>query len=226
MYDLQVENIREISDQYTILKCQVERQLGMDPGRCVTIGVTSCERGEGVSSVVLNLAMAFSQNPDNRVLVVDAKPNNIARTPMMKRLWKARNKPEAEPTDTTAVERSTENGSKLIRAEGNFDIILVQGKSNGARGYFKVEAFRLFLDKAREQYNLILVDAPAIKENSFTPLIASSLEGLLLVIEAGRVRRAVIERAAKDLRKMGGNLLGVVLNKQRFPIPGFIYRWI
>lgn len=225
MFDLQIEDTCELSDQYAVLKCHVERQLPIGPGSCVTVGVTSCRRGEGVSSVVLNLALAFSQNPETRVLVVDAKPNNIARTRMMKRLWKNRSAPR-EPAESTAIERTGRGDSKLIRTEGNFDIILVQGRPSRARGYFKVEPFRMFLEKAREQYNLILVDAPSIRESSFTPMIASSLEGLLLVIEAGGVRREVLKRAVEDVRKMGGQIMGVVLNKQRYPIPEFIYRWI
>lgn len=224
MFDLQVEDVREMSDQYSILKCHVERQLGVEPGSCVTVGVTSYRRGEGVSSVVLNLAMAFSQDPGMRVLVVDAKPNNIARTRMMKRLWDSEPAPE-EASESTEIQRA-QGDSRLVRAEGNFDIILVQGKTSRSRAYFKVDAFRMFLDKAREQYNLILIDAPSIKESSFTPMIASSLGGLLLVIEAGAVRAEALKRSVEDLKSMGGRIMGVVLNKQRFPIPEFIYKWI
>ncbi|MEN6626343.1 MAG: hypothetical protein ABFD69_08970 [Candidatus Sumerlaeia bacterium] len=227
MMELQIENARELSDQYTLLKCHVERQLKMSPDRCVTIGVTSCQPGEGVSSVVLNLAMAFSQDPAARVLVVDAKPNNISRFRMMRKLWKETPATdEKSGTEIVTADHPDHGSSQLVRADGNFDIILVQGKQNGARNYFKVDMFRLFLEKARGQYSLILVDAPAIRENSFTTLIASTLEGVLLVVEAGRVRREAIKKAADELQAMGGRILGVVLNRQRFPIPEFIYRWI
>lgn len=228
MLDLQIDNTPELSDQYALLRSHVERQLKMGSDTCATIVVTSYERGEGVSSVVLNMAMAFSQGSAARILVVDAKPNNIARLKTMQKLWK--NNGDSQPADpgTEIIEtgRPGYGENQMIRADGNFDIILVQGKQNGRNSYFRPDSFRMFLEKAREEYNVILVDAPAIRENSFTQLVAPGADGVIIVVEAGRVRREVLKRAMEELQKTGATMLGIVLNKQRYPIPEFIYRWI
>jgi Mrp family chromosome partitioning ATPase len=50
------------------------------------------------------------------------------------------------------------------------------------------------------------------------------VDGVVLVIEAERVRTPVIERAVDTLQDCGANVLGAVLNKRRFPIPRFLYK--
>jgi Mrp family chromosome partitioning ATPase len=46
----------------------------------------------------------------------------------------------------------------------------------------------------------------------------------VLVVEAGVTNKDQIERAARVIRETGGTLLGCVLNKRRYPIPGWLYR--
>jgi Mrp family chromosome partitioning ATPase len=50
------------------------------------------------------------------------------------------------------------------------------------------------------------------------------VDGVLLVLEAGKTRRHVAIRAKKELEEAGGKLLGVVLNKRRYHIPERVYK--
>ena len=56
--------------------------------------------------------------------------------------------------------------------------------------------------------------------------MASKADAGVLVVEAERIRREVIQRSIGTLEDLGANILGVVLNKRRYPIPGFIYRML
>ncbi len=46
----------------------------------------------------------------------------------------------------------------------------------------------------------------------------------VLVVAAGAVRREALRDGAAKLRTLGARVLGVVINKRRFPIPGAVYR--
>ena len=50
------------------------------------------------------------------------------------------------------------------------------------------------------------------------------MDGVVIVIEAGKTREQVAVRAKKELEEAGGKVLGVVLNKRKFYIPEWIYK--
>ncbi len=54
--------------------------------------------------------------------------------------------------------------------------------------------------------------------------IAAACGGAVLVIEAERTRAEVVEEAKRTLEATGVNLLGAVLNRRKYHIPGFIYQ--
>jgi Mrp family chromosome partitioning ATPase len=53
---------------------------------------------------------------------------------------------------------------------------------------------------------------------------AGSVDGCILVVEAGRTSWHASARARDLLQGAGLPTLGVVLNKRRFPIPPIVYR--
>ena len=84
--------------------------------------------------------------------------------------------------------------------------------------------FQGFLEQAKRKYQTIVVDCPPLSGSSGALLLATKADGVVLVVEARRVRHEVLNRALAQIEETGARLLGVVLNKRRFPIPNFIYR--
>jgi len=80
------------------------------------------------------------------------------------------------------------------------------------------------LKALREDFKLILLDMPPLAESSDALVMTPLTDGVVLVVEAEKTRWQVAENAREKLAMQGGNLLGVVLNKRRFYIPGFVYR--
>ena len=54
--------------------------------------------------------------------------------------------------------------------------------------------------------------------------LSRKASGVLLVVEAERTRAPIIEQARKVIETGGGRLLGVILNKRKHHIPGWIYK--
>ncbi len=75
-------------------------------------------------------------------------------------------------------------------------------------------------------YGFIVIDAGASLLAPETGLLASSTDGVILVVRANRTRREVAQRAVAALHKARCRVLGVILNDRRYPIPSFIYRRI
>jgi Mrp family chromosome partitioning ATPase len=75
-----------------------------------------------------------------------------------------------------------------------------------------------------ESYDYVLMDTDFIGSPFFSAPAVSSSDGVVLVIRAGKTNRQIAGRACDIVRRIGGKILGVVLNRREFPIPEFIYR--
>jgi succinoglycan biosynthesis transport protein ExoP len=75
------------------------------------------------------------------------------------------------------------------------------------------EAMRSLMDRLRQSYDYVIVDlsplAPVVDVRAITHLV----DCFVLVVEWGRTKIDVVEKALKTARGVSGNLLGVVLNK-------------
>jgi hypothetical protein len=66
--------------------------------------------------------------------------------------------------------------------------------------------------RAREVYDVVIVDAPPLLPVTDAALLAAHSEGALVVVRQGKTKREQLQLATKRLRAVGGRALGVVLN--------------
>jgi Mrp family chromosome partitioning ATPase len=59
---------------------------------------------------------------------------------------------------------------------------------------------------------MVLVDSPPMLPVADVAVLAPAVDGVLLVLEAGRTPREAAQHAVESLRQVGANLVGVVLN--------------
>lgn len=69
------------------------------------------------------------------------------------------------------------------------------------------------LARLRAMGDLLIVDAPPILSVSDAAVLAPLLDGVLLVVTAGRTRREAARAAREALDRVGANVLGVVLTE-------------
>jgi uncharacterized protein involved in exopolysaccharide biosynthesis/Mrp family chromosome partitioning ATPase len=181
--------------------------------------VVGCRRGEGVSSVTANLAASLARNSASPVLVVDA---NVCH-PSMHRIFGTRFSPGL--VDFVGS-RNGRRKSAVSRLTPDLHV-LTTGTTNGiARELFNTSSDGLAraMKEMRKPYRFILVDMPATGDMSSTARMASKCDGVILVVEAEHLRWEVVQREKEQLEKWHANIVGVVLNKRRYPIPGWLYR--
>ena len=180
-----------------------------------TFGITSCYPGEGVSTVAIELSVAAAAT-GMRVLLVDLN-------------WK---RPAIH--HAFAVERGPGLSEALANEGREHPAIQESHISNLSLltiGYF-VGDFNLVISlekmsrliRSLQEYELIVFDLCESVEAGPSLSLSSLLEGVLLVVEAERVRWEVALRVKELLIRSGANLLGVVLNKRCQRIPSWLYR--
>jgi capsular exopolysaccharide synthesis family protein len=171
-----------------------------------TIGITSAAEGEGKSTTVANLAVALAQN-GRRVIVVDAD----LRRPGQHALF--------------GVERDGGLANVLLGSETDLPLqethaagVLVLSSGTLPPNPPEVLSSRRFdqvMGLARAQAEFVLVDTPPAGALADTAMIAPRLDGILLVVSAGKTKRDLARRAREQLDRVNANLLGVVLTDVR-----------
>jgi capsular exopolysaccharide synthesis family protein len=191
---------------------------GTDVDCSQAIGVTSCVRGEGVSSVAANLAISAARSIEGPVLLVDA---NVTQ-PSIEQTFNVLHQScgltdvlygEADPWE--CVQESPVEHLRLMSAGVT--------KPHAAPTYSPDRISEL-LDAFKHEFRLIVFDLPVANELSTCYALASGLDGVLLVVEAEKVRSHVAQRAVKQLAEARANVLGVVFNKRRDHLPNWLFR--
>lgn len=104
--------------------------------------------------------------------------------------------------------------------------ILTAGKvaSNSVQ-IFSSDVFENFLEAQSEKFDIIILDTAPVMGLADTPLIARSVEGIVLVVEAGRAHRGQGKNTLKRLRDTGGRILGTVITKFDARSSGYGYNY-
>jgi capsular exopolysaccharide synthesis family protein len=83
-------------------------------------------------------------------------------------------------------------------------------------GLLQSEAFDRLLKAARERFDFVIVDAPALRSIVDGIVLGVKTDGTVLVVSATSSEGRAVRGAVDKLRSVGGiNLLGVVLNRIR-----------
>lgn len=86
---------------------------------------------------------------------------------------------------------------------------------------FGGDRFRSMLDMLRTTYPVIVLDTPPADAPE-AAAVSRYCDGSVLVVAAGRTRQWEIETARSLLERLGGQTIGVVLNRERSLLP----RWL
>jgi succinoglycan biosynthesis transport protein ExoP len=76
---------------------------------------------------------------------------------------------------------------------------------------------------ASHSYDQIIVDAPPLLGLADAPIIATAVDGTMLVIEAGRGRIGAVRGALKRLMAVRARIVGTALVKYDAKAAGFAY---
>ena len=76
----------------------------------------------------------------------------------------------------------------------------------------------------REKFDYIILDSPPITRYAESRVIATKVDGVILVLESGKTRSQVAIKAKQELEETGANVIGAILNRRKHYIPEWIYK--
>jgi capsular exopolysaccharide synthesis family protein len=179
--------------------------------------VTSAVSGEGTSTVARNIALALAQHRAERVLLIDAN----LRTPSQHNAF------GLEKTDGLG---DVLLGPTVLTSAVKDDVVpglslLASGRAmESPAQLLTVASLHSVILALLSLYDWVIIDSPPATAYPDVATIAAAAGGAILVIEAEKTRQEVVEEARRVLEVSGVDLLGAVLNRRRYHIPGFIYR--
>ncbi len=176
------------------------------------VAFTSSCRGEGVSYVVNTVAKELATQTQKRVLAVDASGLQNIRLP--------------EPSQIVSHCSETQLDNLLtFPSDGSPSGLVGLRKPSEAGNWYSDPEYRSACLKAlRWNFDYIVVDCQSLDVSSDATLLAPIIDGISIVVQAGRTRRGQIHRARQIVENSGGNFLGFVLNQRSYSIPGWLYR--
>ena len=189
------------------------------------VAFTSAVPKEGVSYVVHTLATELATQTQKRVLAVDALALQSLQVTEPKQV--SRHCSETE-LDNLLTMSAQDLGLGLIGARGSLraDSTTRSGPPAwGSRDWLADPDYRNACIKAlRWNFDYVLIDCASLAISSEATTLAPTVDGIAVVVEAGRTRQGQIQRAQQVVETTGGNFLGFVLNQRRYPIPNWLYQ--
>jgi capsular exopolysaccharide synthesis family protein len=188
------------------------------PGESIkTIMFTGATHGGGATTTAVNFAKTLVRDHQVKVLLIDAN----MRTPNLREIFDIKN----DEGLTDIVLNNNAKPYKVFNFDPSYLFVLGTGGNYvGPVGLFESERFDLFLESAREEFDYVILDSAPLPNFAEARVLCEKVDGVVLVIESGKLRRQVALRARKELEDAGAHILGVVLNKRKFYIPEWLYK--
>jgi polysaccharide biosynthesis transport protein len=200
-----------ISEAYQSVRAAL--QFSTDHGVPKTLLVTSTRAAEGKSSTSLALAQTLA-NLGAAVLLVDAD----LRKPTFRG-------PKSDTQGLSTLLAGSRNAKECIHStERNGLFLLPSGPipPNPAE-LLASERLHDLLRELSAMFDHVIIDAPPVLGLADAPLLSSQIEGTLLVIEAGSVRRSAAANALERLKASRAYVVGAVLTKFTAAKAGYGY---
>jgi len=179
--------------------------------------ITSANHYEGKTTTAINLALAMSDVPQFRMLLIDSDlryPTIHSRLGLMQ-----------SPGLTEILEGNVDLDSGMINTEKeNLKVITSGNLLSYPAELLESEKLKDLINVLKSRFDLILVDSPPVVPYSDASVLSSRVDGVLLVVQSGKTRQEDLQQVYATLRDNQANVLGVVLNKQKDFIPSRIYK--
>jgi len=173
-----------------------------------TLVVTSAGPDEGKSQVLANLAVTMAQG-ERRTILVDAD----LRRPSLHEVFGVSNE---RGLTTMILDEQAVDAPPLLDVGVENLWLMPSGplppNPADVLGSAKMEQV---IDALKERADIILFDAPPVVAVTDAAVLGTKVDGVLLVVSAGRTRRDHAERAKELLERVHVRILGAVLNEAR-----------
>lgn len=180
-----------------------------------TMTVVSGGAGEGKSTTIFNLATVFAQN-GARVLIVDSD----LRRPSLHKILDVSN---AIGLTNFLLKQNTLEEVVQTTKIPSLDFLPSGKLPSSSMGLLSSQRMAEFVKDVKQRYDFVFFDSPPIMGVSDASILASAVDLAVLVVQYRKYPQAINLRAKQMVEKVGGNLLGIVLNNINISQDSYYY---
>jgi capsular exopolysaccharide synthesis family protein len=169
-----------------------------------TIAVVSAGAGEGKSTTVFNLAAVFAQSGQRTVMV----DSDLRRPTLHKMLGITNN----IGLTNFLLKQNTLEETIQTTSLPSLDFMASGKLPSSSLGILSSAQMKNLISELKQRYDVVLFDSPPIMGVSDASILASEVDMTLQVIQYRRYPQPMNIRAKQLIEKVGGNLVGIVLN--------------
>jgi len=184
-----------------------------------TLAVASAREGEGRSSIARAIAVSMAEDHASQVLLIEC---DLVHPSLAKDF-------DLDGSGTggqglVEVLTGTAWAEEVVRRTGlpNLWLLPAGGPHDNPSRVLRSAAFTAFLDEVRKHFAFVVLDLPAVEQSSDAAVLAQLTDGTIFVVRAGATDQRAVERSLQLLGN--ARLHGVVLNRRRSAVPGFVRR--
>ena len=192
-----------LAEAYRGLRTSVLLSTAGSPPK--TILVTSSQSGEGKTTTTVNTGVSLALL-GAKVLIIDA---DLRRPTAHKKLGLS----SARGLSNFLSQQGVKLHGLIQPSETpNLSLLACGPLPPNPAELISSERMKELLRIAAMEYDHILIDSPPLVSVTDPVILATLVQGVVLVVQGGRSKRAIIRRARQELANVGAKIFGVVLN--------------
>ncbi len=183
------------------------------------LSIASAEANEGRSSLALALSIQVRSTLSESVLLVETN----LRSPGIAKLIGLSNEETgladvlAGEADLDSAIRSVGKGLPDVLPAGRCDKSVIASLMNRQK-------LEWLMSELTNRYEYLIAETSPINYFPEGQIVASLSDGVVMAIKAGVTSRESVALASKKIESAGGHLIGAVLNRKQFYLPGWLYK--
>lgn len=192
-----------ISEQFRTIRTNIQFASSSDK-RLQTMVITSSGPGEGKSTTSANLAVVFAKS-GQRVLLVDAD----LRKPTVYKTFQLNN-----AKGLSTILSTTQNATEIVQDSGieNLSILTSGPKPPNPSELLGSVRMNQVIQELRNAYDIVIFDMPPVVTVTDAQIMASKVDGTLLVIRENVTNKESLGKATELLKLVNARVLGTVYN--------------
>jgi non-specific protein-tyrosine kinase len=195
------------SEAYRLIRTNIQFTNVDHPPRSIV--VTSALPAEGKSTTVSNLAQVFAE-VGTKVTLVDAD----LRRPSLHRVFPTQaGRREGLTTMLASPELNGRGAQDTDLA--NLGLVASGPVPPNPADLLGSERMRAVLEHMERRDGIVLLDTPPVLAVADAAILASMVDGVVLVVDPHRVKRREVRRAREAIEAVGGKVIGLVMNRLR-----------
>jgi polysaccharide biosynthesis transport protein len=167
--------------------------------------ISSPQPGEGKSTTVANLAIAFAQLR-KRVLLIDTD----LRKPVQHNVF---GHPRGPGIAEYLIGEITDFSTLILKTKvDNLSIVTAGGLPPNPSELLGSNRMSELVAQLEQDWDMVLFDSPPIVAVTDASMISAEIDAMVMVVKAGQTDKSAIDRAIDTLNNVKAPLVGVILN--------------